>query len=176
MLQGKKLRLRALEPSDTEVLYRWENSSSAWLVSGTLTPFSKHVIAQYISSSHNDIYINRQLRLMLEPPGADPVGCIDLFDFDPANRRAGVGILIGDVSQRRKGYASEALSLLRDYCFGVLHLHQLYAHIAAGNKESMGLFIKCGFEESGVLKQWSYQRERWIDEHIMQCINKNTRT
>jgi len=34
------------------------------------------------------------------------IGTIDIFEFDPFHKRAGIGILIGNESYRRKGYAS----------------------------------------------------------------------
>ncbi|MEZ4999417.1 MAG: GNAT family protein [Bacteroidales bacterium] len=55
-----------------------------------------------------------------------PVGTIDLFEFDPHHLRAGIGILIAEQSDRRKGYASMALEALVDYCFSHLKLHQVY--------------------------------------------------
>src|SRR6185436_12887613 len=103
-LIGELIRLRALEPSDVDLLYQWENDASVWSVSGTLAPFSKFVLEQYLASSHQDIYSNKQLRLMIDlsanneedEPESRGIGCIDLFDFDPKNRKAGVGILIAD--------------------------------------------------------------------------------
>ena len=44
MLKGEYIQLRALEPSDLEVLYQWENDINIWKVSQTLAPFSKHVL------------------------------------------------------------------------------------------------------------------------------------
>ncbi|MDP4226269.1 MAG: GNAT family N-acetyltransferase, partial [Bacteroidota bacterium] len=44
-LENKIVRLRALEPSDVEILYNWENDTSVWQISGTLSPFSKKILA-----------------------------------------------------------------------------------------------------------------------------------
>ena len=100
MIYGKKIFLRAIEPSDTELMYRWENDISIWPVSGTLTPFSRHTVEQFVSMAHQDIYTNKQLRLAIDKAGSaeNPpvtVGYIDLFDFEPAHLRAGVGMQIG---------------------------------------------------------------------------------
>src|SRR2546421_12755893 len=126
-LIGELIQLRALEPSDLEQLYQWENDTAIWSVSGTLAPFSRFVLEQYLASSHEDIYSNKQLRLIIDLTVSDDedetddapcsIGCIDLFDFDPKHRKAGVGILIADRSYRGKGDATEALHLLIDYCF-----------------------------------------------------------
>ena len=89
------------------------------MVSNTQSPFSRFVLEQYITSSHQDIYSVKQLRLIICNEENKAIGSIDLFDFDPNHLRAGVGILIAEKADRKKGYASEALSLLMDYCFSV---------------------------------------------------------
>ncbi|RLC22496.1 MAG: N-acetyltransferase, partial [Deltaproteobacteria bacterium] len=80
--------LRALEPTDVDVLFEWENNEKLWHLSNTITPFSRFTMEQYILNAHQDIYTTKQLRLMIdkkEPDGNNPIGSIDLFDFDPTN-------------------------------------------------------------------------------------------
>ena len=140
-LSGENLLLRAPEPEDLDLLYLWENDPDVWHVSNTLTPFSRFTLKNYIENSHLDIYEAKQLRLMIElRDSITTIGTIDLFDFDPYHNRAGIGILIGDVNQRGKGYAAEALDLVIDYCFGHLNFHQLYCGIGADNLSSVKLF------------------------------------
>jgi diamine N-acetyltransferase len=98
------------------------------------------------------------------------IGTIDIFDFDPFHKRAGLGILIADESYRQKGYASMALKCLVDYCFGTLLLHQLYCNILSNNRISMELFMKQGFKEIGVKRDWIKTGEGYIDEHMFQLI------
>jgi len=181
-LVGELIQLRALEPSDLDRLYKWENDSSIWSVSGTLAPFSRFVLEQYLASSHQDIYSSKQLRLMIdltvngeeEDDDLEPhvIGCIDLFDFDPKNRKAGVGILIADRADRGKGYATEALNLLVDYGFDVLDLHQIYSNVRVDNENSVALFKKIGFEITGLKQDWILDGGRWYDEYTMQLIKK----
>ena len=40
-LKGEQVYLRALEPTDLDFLYKLENDTSVWEVSGTLKPYSK---------------------------------------------------------------------------------------------------------------------------------------
>jgi diamine N-acetyltransferase len=164
--------LRAIEPADIDVLYNWENDEENWAVSNTQTPFSRFVLEQYIASAHVDIYSTKQLRLMMCEPDEKAIGTIDLFDFDPNNMRAGVGILIADKSDRRKGYASEALTLLTNYCFEILNLHQIYCNITTDNETSILLFQKHGFQITGIKKQWVRSGNTYKDELLLQLIRK----
>ncbi|MCD4697184.1 MAG: GNAT family N-acetyltransferase [Bacteroidales bacterium] len=172
MLKGKKIELRAIEPSDVDLLYQWENDEEIWYLSNTLAPFSKFVLEQYVLNSSQDIFTARQLRLMIDKinaKGKIAIGSIDLFDFDPINKRAGIGILISK-NERKKGHASEALQLLIDYCFDVLHLHQVYCNITSHNEISLQLFKKFNFVVAGTKRDWIREKNSWCDEYILQLI------
>jgi diamine N-acetyltransferase len=171
-MKYKDIGLRALEPEDLELLYDWENNISYWIVSSTVTPFSRYILKRYLENSHKNIYETGQLRLMIDHiPDKITIGTIDIFDFDPFHKRAGLGILIANEDYRRKGYASMALTCLIDYCFKTLQLHQLYCHILANNTESMDLFKKQGFIQTGQKKDWVKTTEGYLDEYIFQLIN-----
>jgi diamine N-acetyltransferase len=174
MLTGNAVRLRAVEPRDLAPMYEWENDPSIWKVSGTVAPYSKYTLEEYIKTCEKDIYTNKQLRLVIErlDHTAGAAGLIDLFEFDPLHRKAGVGILIGDHSQRRKRYAAEALGLLVDYAFNALNLHQLYCHVPESNNASLRLFSSAGFREAGILKDWIFSNNAWENVLLLQRINE----
>lgn len=172
-LKGKNLLLRAPEPEDLDLLYIWENDPEIWQVSNTITPFSRYVLKNYIENSHLDIFQSKQLRLMIELINPSiTVGTIDLFDYDPYHNHAGIGILIGNVSERNKGYAGEALDILISYSFKILKLHQLYCNISADNISSIGLFKSKKFVKCGEKKEWLKKTEGWQSEFLFQLIRQ----
>lgn len=172
ILENRTISLRAPEPEDLDLLYLWENESSIWKVSGTIAPFSRFILKQYLEHATKDIYEAKQLRMMIQLiSNHRPLGAVDLFDFDPHNRRVGLGILIADPSDRRKGYAREAIETMSSYCFDVLHLHQIYCNIAAGNKASIRLFEEAGFKESGRKREWLFDGQSYEDELLFQKVN-----
>lgn len=172
ILENRTISLRAPEPEDLDLLYIWENEPSIWQVSGTLAPFSRYILKQYLEHAAKDIYQAKQLRLMIQLiSNHRPLGAVDLFDFEPHHRRAGLGILIADPSDRRQGYAREALETMTAYCFDVLHLHQIYCNIASGNKASIKLFKEAGFQESGRKKEWLFDGSTYEDELLFQRVN-----
>jgi len=171
VLENKTISLRAPEPGDLDLLYLWENDTSIWRISGTLAPFSRSVLKMYLDHAGKDIYEVKQLRLIIQlQENHRPVGAIDLFDFDPHHHRAGVGILVADPSDRRKGYAREALETLMEYGFGILNLHQLYCNIQAGNEASIALFQQAGFTEIGRKKEWICTGDGYEDELFFQKL------
>jgi diamine N-acetyltransferase len=170
-MEGEKVLLRAVEPSDIDLLYLWENDISTWYLSNTLIPFSKFLLEEYIANANLDIYTTKQIRLIIEIKSSKKaIGCIDLFDFDPFNNRAGIGILICN-EERNKGYATESLKLLINYCFNILLLKQVYCNIISDNDKSISLFKKFNFEIIGLKKKWIRKNNFWLDEYMLQLIN-----
>jgi diamine N-acetyltransferase len=171
-MQYKGIQLRALEPEDLHLLYEWENNVRYWSVSNTITPFSKYILKLYIENSHKSIYETGQLRLMIDHLEDNvTIGTIDVFEFDPFHKRAGIGILIANEAYRKKGYASTALEFLTGYCFKTLHLHQLFANIISSNTESIELFTKQGFKAIGTKKDWILSETGFVDVIMYQLLN-----
>lgn len=171
-LEGKTILLRALEPEDLDMLYKWENDSDSWKYGSTISPYSKFALRDYLENSLQGIYQTHQLRLMIvEKNTGNSVGTIDLYDFDPFNQRAGIGILL-DESYRNKGLGFEALLLIQVYAFDFLFLRQLFAYIPVSNQPSFRLFTKAGYAQSGVLKSWNKTSEGFADVHLMQLISE----
>jgi diamine N-acetyltransferase len=172
ILEGDGIKLRAVEPEDLELLYKWENEEINWKQSNTLVPYSRYILKRYIVNSHRSFYETCQLRLMIDALAEDrTVGTIDLFDFDQFNMRAGVGILIADPHDRKKGYASAALTCIINYAFMTLRLHQLWCNILEGNEESLSLFMHHGFVVSATKKEWVRVNGVFITEFMLQMIN-----
>jgi diamine N-acetyltransferase len=170
MMTGENILLRALEPEDVDTLYLWENDPQLWPVSNTVAPFSRFALEQYVMNAGQDIYSARQLRLMIVTrESGKSAGTIDLFDFDPANHRAGIGIMIAG-EHRKKGFAAEALKLMINYSRHTLRLHQLYCNITPDNADSLRLFQNHGFEIAGLKKQWLKRTSGWADEYFLQYI------
>lgn len=174
-LQGTHIYLRALEPEDLEFVYTVENDESIWEISNTQTPYSRFLIREYLKNAHQDIYESKQLRLAIcKNKTMVPIGLIDLFDFDPKNRRAGVGILVHDPKNRNQKVGSQALHLVMNYAFTVLNLHQLYANISVDNEASIKLFTIFGFQKIGIKKQWIFEKGLYKDEILFQCIHNKS--
>jgi len=169
-LQGNHINLRALVLQDLAFLYSIENDESLWELSQIQTPFSKDVLQKYLETAHNDIKNLKQLRLVITSKINEPLGFIDLFDFDSHNKHAGVSIVLTE-AHRGKGYGKDALSVLMNYSFNDLGLHQLYNNVLEDNSVSIRLFESVGFEKVGLKKKWRFFKGRYKNEYLFQFIN-----
>lgn len=163
-----QIQLRALEPEDIDLLYAWENDSSLWELGSTRVPFSRHILALYLKDISGDVWEDKQVRLIIQTTEQQPVGAVDLYDIDPYHQRAMVGILIHKRSDRRHGYAMDALTALGNYAADVLGLRQLGVTIPENNTASLQLFEKAGYKVTGIRKEWLRTKSGWKDEWFMQ--------
>lgn len=169
MLQGTKVNLRPVEVSDATTLMFWENNPEHWRVSGTEIPFSMGEILAYIEVAR-DIRLTGQLRFIIEDKSHRAVGAIDIFDANFKHHRGGVGVLIADKNDRKNGFASEAIVLLKEYAKKIFDFHSLYCNILEDNEQSISLFESQGFKLIGTKKDWFFEKGGAKDEHIYQVI------
>jgi diamine N-acetyltransferase len=165
-----KMRLRAPEPDDLDVLYRWENDTAQWDNALSSAVVSRHLLWQYLQNYDDDIFAAGQVRFMVEVTEdgiAHTVGTIDLCDFCGRDRRAFVSIFI-DESYRGKKYGSVALAQLMHLARQRYNIEQLAAIIAADNDASLHLFAAQGFNRGGVLTAWLARGRERVDAVLMQ--------
>ena len=98
-----------------------------------------------------------------------PYGCVDLYNYDPLNKRAAVGIMVA-TEYRRQGYALAMLHEVEKLSTTHYQLHTLYADIAATNTASIALFAKAGYEECGHFRDWLLVKDQYLDSIRMQKI------
>jgi len=173
MLTKNNISLRTPEPQDLDFLFQMENDQKMWHLSNTLTPFSRFDLEQFIMLSDKDIFATKQARFIIEKEdnnGKLQMGAVDLFDFEPQHKRAGVGIMVIE-GERNKGVAGATLDLIIDYAFTILGMHQLYCNIEETNEVSLQLFEKKGFKIVGTKKEWNLRNTEWVDEFLLQIIN-----
>jgi diamine N-acetyltransferase len=160
------INLRKIEPADLPFLYTWENDAASWADGDNHNPLSQQDLRDYIESTTGDIYRDGQLRLIIEEEGVT-MGCIDLFDFDPRNRKAALGMYIAP-EHRGKGVGRRALEQVERYAFGHLNLRLLYAVIATNNAPCTALYKTSGYTPSSPLQGWTLEADAviWIKSQI----------
>lgn len=170
ILKDDKIIFRALDATDLDNMLRWENDTRLWDVSSTIAPYNKQILWDYLKNYDGDIYKSHQIRFIIEEnETGKSVGALDLFDFDPFNRRVAVGILI-DYEFQHKGYGFRALELTKEYAFSYLGLKQCHCIIPVNNTHSISVFKKAGFTECGTMKAWLRRGSEYCDAAIMQII------
>jgi diamine N-acetyltransferase len=159
---------REVDIEDAEFILEIENNKDIWKVSHTTEEFSKKDIELFIARNILEGLSTHQKRWIITY-NSIKCGCIDLFDFDESNKRAGIGIVIHKNFQN-KGIATKALNKFINYSNKDLKLHQLYCTILEDNNHSIKLFTKAGFKETGHREHWTLYKDKYFDEIFYQLI------
>jgi diamine N-acetyltransferase len=170
---------KAVEPSDVSTLLEWENNPDIWSISETIEPLSKYKLDTYIKQTLNfDVFGLRQQRLMIhrilnsDLDLTEPIGTIDLFEFNPIHKHAGVGIMLLKDYQNQ-GVGKIALKQFLSYCFEKLQLHSVYANVSETNINSIKFFESCGFTKVAEYKEFLYENEKYVSQITFQYVNSS---
>lgn len=150
MIPGKRIYLRPVSLRDTEIILKWENDSSLWEVTSSPGPYNREEIREFIEKSTN-VFEQRQMRWIICLFEDDvPVGALDIFEYDPVKRTAGIGILIAETKNRNHGLGNEALQTFITFARQTLGFKRLHCMIHIDNHASLRIFEKAGFRIKGL--------------------------
>lgn len=153
--------------TDLNQILDWENDLKINNHTDTPVFYTASQIEDFLNSDQ-DLFLQNQIRYIIEKNSVS-VGCIDLYDFNLVNSRAGVGIYI-DPNFRNKGYASMSLKLLMSISIDQYLISTLYADIMSENIASIKVFEKLGFIKTGNKKNWIRTQDTFKDVFFYQCF------
>ena len=99
-----------------------------------------------------------------------PIGTTGLNGIDYRNRTAEFGILIGEEDARGRGFGTETTSLMLDYAFTVLGLHNVMLRVHAYNLAGLRTYQKAGYREFGRRREAVWMGGRFWDIVYMECL------
>ncbi|WP_334168597.1 GNAT family N-acetyltransferase [Phocaeicola paurosaccharolyticus] len=163
--------LRAPEPEDLDCMLTFENAAEQWSSNAEAAgPYSRFQMKLYIESCTNNIYEDRQLRLLVENKEKRVIGIVDIFNYEPFANKAEIGIIVIP-EFRNKGIGEKILAIFSEHCFVNLGIHMLYAYIAEENLASRRLFDRCGFRETAKIIDWGKIYGKYYNAMLVQKVN-----
>lgn len=100
------------------------------------------------------------------------VGYIDLKEINPLERRARLGIAIGDRAYRSQGIGYRAGIQMLQLGFGELGLERITCEVHSGNARMIKLAEKLGFVREGVLRQHETRHGLKEDLHLFGMLRE----
>lgn len=151
-----RIYLRALEPEDYKVSVQWRNDEEIQNMVGGHKYFvssekEKNWVVNAIESN------DRIVLAICIKKGDKYIGNVMLQEIDWINRSARIPILIGDKTEWRKGYATEARMIMHKFAFEERGLERIYAEVLDTNKASLKIHEKCGYVKEGILRKALYK-------------------
>jgi RimJ/RimL family protein N-acetyltransferase len=164
MIQGTKVRLRALEHDDLPHFVRWINDPETRRFMVLRYPLSMTEEEKwwqgFLQRENDHIFA-------IETKDGAYIGNIGLHDIEPENRRAELGIIIGDKAHWSQGYGTDAVRTLLRWAFEYLNLNRISLRVYDYNERAIGCYQKCGFRHEGTMRQARYTDGQYHDEWIM---------
>ena len=159
-----EVTLRPLEIEDIDVLYTWDldnelNILAGWSPRRSLAAFRQSYEQRITEPPDNLDTFGIQIDERL-------VGYIQIALIDLEERRAAVGLVIGEKAVRKRGIGSTALRIALDYAFTVKGLERVYAEVYAFNTPSFRLMERVGLQREGILRQHEIHNGARQDMHI----------
>jgi len=164
MYQGKKVLLRALDNSDLMASLDYVNDYETMrgVTSGLILPSNVDDEARYFSAQSRQNRGDYQFAIeTLE--GRRFIGRCGFINVDWKNRLAELAILIGEKSARGKGFGADAVETLCRFGFEEMGLHKITARVFAFNTAAIRCYLKCGFEQEGLLKKEYFREGKFHD-------------
>lgn len=156
-MHSKKIILRPIERNDLAVLNKWKNDEQVYMyLGGGFQPISPDQQEKWLDSMI-DLTGNSR-RFMILDVSEKPVGMVGLYGINWIHRTCEIGVYIGDVEERGKGYASEACILIEKYAACYLNLRKIKLCLVSDNEPAFSMWKKLGYIEVG-----EYVDERFIN-------------
>lgn len=166
-IQGKLLRLRAIEESDLPLLHQWANDPVTQDGIGELHfPSSMQFHKSWFDSLKSD-KLNQ--RFVVDVPNVGIIGISSIVNIDWRNRHAWHGLVVGDASHRGKGYGMDAILATMRYAFDELNLERLDGSMIEYNTASLATYCgkKVGWSQEGRKRNYFFRKGRYWDQIIV---------
>ena len=167
MLQGDRVRLRALEPTDVDALYGWHQDHEFHVLDGWLYPASRSQLAGLIGAAGDTSFTN--LWLGIETETATLIGYTSLKRARPERRSADFGIAI-ERGHWNAGYGTDATRTMLRFAFAEMGLHRVQLDVVDTNTRAQRVYEKCGFQVEGRAREARFREGRWHDMVLMSVL------
>jgi RimJ/RimL family protein N-acetyltransferase len=165
-MEGKKVRIRALEKTDVDEALKWVNDPEVTATLTMMDPVSRYHEEKWIEKML-DGTDERNKVFSIETKDGVYLGGIGLHRINWRDRNAEVGIVIGKKEYWNKGYGTDAMMTILDFAFNRMNLHRVYLRVYDFNPRGIRSYEKCGFKKEGVLRQDLYRDGKYHDTIIM---------
>lgn len=168
MLEGKLVKLRAREVADAGRGYKWLNDPEVTRYISDRYPLSMADEERWARDVPANSFAH--VRLSIETKEGVHIGNISLHSGMPEDRKAELGIVIGEKSYWSKGYGTDAVITLLRFAFHEVNLNRVWLTTLEFNERAIACYRKCGFTEEGRLRQQVYKHGRYWDYVCMAIL------
>lgn len=163
---GDLVKLRAMEPSDAEALWRWNHDPEVmrWMNDNYAQPLTR--VRAFLQERPSNDYGDVLFGIEAIADGR-LAGLIRLHGAEPETGNADLDIYLGEKDCWGRGYATDAVRQACRYGFDKMRLHKITLTVVTDNHAAQQVYKKVGFVEEGRLREVFRRDGRWYDKYTM---------
>ena len=169
MIVGEKVNLCGITKESSNKIYEWVNNPELKRYTGTIYPVSEFEHEKWIENKMQSK--NEKIFLICTKKDSEPIGTIGLKNIDFINSNVELYISIGNNNFKNKGFGTDAVITLTDFCFVRLGLHKVYLRVFESNKEAIHCYEKSGYLIEGKLQEQHFDGGKFENVLIMAKIS-----
>jgi len=162
MLDGKNIRLGPLKKEYIPHYVRWFNNPEMVQYLGMIRPMTLENEEHWYENAIKNQNMVYFAILLIDGDKELLIGNCSV-DINWKNKLGHLGITIGEKNQWGKGYGTEAMQLLVNYCFQTLNMHKVELTVYDFNTRAIKCYTTFGFIEEGILRKSHYVNGKYVD-------------
>jgi RimJ/RimL family protein N-acetyltransferase len=174
MIEGKLVRLRAVEPSDAANAYKWINDREVSRYLMARYPYSLASEEEWAKGAAKPNEYG-EVRFAIETKDGVQIGLCGLHRGRPEERTADLGIMIGDRDHHDRGYGTDAMLTIVRFGFEQMNLHRISLGVFEFNQRAQAVYRKIGFVDEGRERHGYFQDGRYWDVLRMSILEDEWR-
>lgn len=170
LLEGDRVRLRALEDGDLPDLVRWwQEPEWAVLQQVIVRPRSTEPIAEQFRGWSGNGGGGSVGFSVVDRSSGSLVGHVTLFGATLPVRAATLAVMIGS-EHVDQGYGTEVVRLVTAYGFREMGLNRIEIRVHAFNDRARAVYARSGYQQEGVRRDATFHDGRFHDEIVMAAL------
>jgi RimJ/RimL family protein N-acetyltransferase len=170
MIEGTLVNLRAPEITDLERNARWVNDREVTQYLSMRYEMSLAAEEGWMREAVSKPLAYDRVFFAIDTKEGQHIGNTNLFEVKPEDRKAKLGIMIGEKDYWSRGYGSDALTTLLRFGFDEMNLNRVELDVFAFNERGIAAYRKCGFVEEGRRRQAQFTAGEYHDVFVMSVL------
>jgi len=171
MLEGRKVRLRAVERIDLPSFVKWINDPEVTQFLELNPPMNLEEEEKWFASlakSEDKVF-------SVDTKDGKLIGNVGLMKLKWKDRTVLFGIMIGEKEYWDQGYGTDAIETLLRYVFEELNMNRVYLIADERNARAIHCYEKIGFRREGLLRQNRHKDGTYANDVEMSLLQEEWR-